>query len=119
MNKSTFGLLATVALVFSPVAAFAQSTAINNQNASNSAAAIGVNNFVQQDILQQNLQTQVGVDGFFPNTNPQVQISGQNADNAGAAIGQFNQLDQSVYQTNDQFQGDINGFTNPYLPFSY
>ena len=117
MNKSTFGLLATVALVLSPVAAFAQSTAVNNQNASNSAAALGANNFVQQDILQQNLQTQVGVDGYYSPATPQLQISGQNAANAGVADGFGNVVDQSVYQTNDQFQGDVNGLVNPYLPY--
>ena len=119
MNKSTFGLIATVALVFSPIAAFAQSAAVNNQNASNSATAIGVNNSVRQDILQQNLQTQVGVDGYFPSSSPQVQVSGQNAANAGVADGFGNVVDQSIYQTNDQFQGDVNGYPIPYYSPSY
>ena len=105
MKKSTFSLIATVALVLSPVAAFAQQIEISNQNADNSGAAIGIRNVLDQEIYQENLQTQVGVDGYYPNpANPQLQISGQGASNSGAAIGDFNYLDQNVGQYNDQYQ---------------
>ena len=118
MKKSTFGLLATVALVFSPVAAFAQQTQISEQNASNNAAAIGVGNYVNQSIYQENLQTQVGADVYYSTPYaPQLQVSGQNASNAGVADGFGNVVDQDIYQNNNQFQGDVNGYVNPYLSY--
>lgn len=113
MKKSTFGILATIALVLSPVAAFAQQA--NIQRASNSAAAIGNGNTIFQNIDQTNLQNQFGADGYFPSTSPQGQVSVQDASNAAAAVGNFNTIVQDIDQSNVQNQYDVNG----YFPFYF
>jgi hypothetical protein len=115
MKTSTFGILATVALVLSPVAAFAQETQANIQRASNSAAAIGNGNTIIQNIDQSNFQNQFGADGYFPSTTPQGQVSVQDASNAAAAVGNFNTIVQDVDQSNVQNQYDVNG----YFPFYF
>ncbi|MBE9171383.1 hypothetical protein IQ238_29125, partial [Pleurocapsales cyanobacterium LEGE 06147] len=56
--KKSLSILATVALAFSPIAVFAQEVQTNIQGASNSGAAIGTDNFVNQNIDQTNLQNQ-------------------------------------------------------------
>jgi hypothetical protein len=111
MKKSTFGILATIALVCSPVAAFAQQ--VNIQKASNSAAAVGNGNTIFQNIDQTNFQNQFGAEGYFPSTTTQRQVSVQEASNAAAAVGNFNTIVQDVDQSNVQNQYDVNG----YFPF--
>ncbi len=115
MKKSTFGILATAALVLSPVAAFAQEAQTNIQRASNSAAAIGNGNNIFQNIEQTNFQNQFGADGYFPSTSPQGQVSVQDASNAAAAVGNFNTIFQNVDQSNVQNQYDVNGYFPPYF----
>jgi hypothetical protein len=104
MNKFTFGILATVALAFSPIAAFAQQAQISGQSADNSAAAVGYGNYVDQTIDQDNYQNQLDVPGYYPQTEPQLQINGQDASNSGAAVGNYNYVDQDVDQYSDQLQ---------------
>jgi hypothetical protein len=102
--KKSIGILATVALAFSPVAAFAQQAQISGQNANNSGAAVGYGNYVDQEIDQTNYQTQFEVPGYYHQTAPQVQISGQEGSNTGAAVGNYNHVDQDVNQYSDQWQ---------------
>jgi glycerophosphoryl diester phosphodiesterase len=108
--KKSFGIIATLALALSPVAAFATDAQTNIQRASNSAAAVGVGNYVNQNINQENFQDQYGLDGYL---NPQGQTSVQDAANSGAAIGQYNTVDQNVDQYNQQGQVDVNGYLTP------
>ncbi|MBE9168273.1 hypothetical protein IQ238_12365 [Pleurocapsales cyanobacterium LEGE 06147] len=104
MKKSTFGILATVALAFSPVAAFAQQAQISSQSANNNGAAVGHGNYVDQEIDQTNYQTQLEVPGYYHQADPQLQISGQDASNNGAAVGNYNYVDQNIDQYSDQWQ---------------
>jgi hypothetical protein len=108
MKKSTFGILATIALAFSPVAAFAQDSQANVQTNSNSAAAVGDYNTVVQDANQNSEQLQVGADGYgygHPET-PDAQLSIQGNTNEAAAIGDGNLIDQYAGQESDQTQLD-------------
>jgi hypothetical protein len=113
MKKATL-IISTLALALSPLAAFGQSVEQNIQRASNSAAAIGVGNYVQQDINQLNNQQQFGLDGHL---NPQGQVSVQDAANSAAAVGQYNNVIQGVDQYNGQGQVDVNGYLTPYLDY--
>jgi hypothetical protein len=112
--KKFAGIVATVALAFSPIAAFAQDTQTNIQRATNSAAAIGTGNVVNQNINQTNFQDQYGIDGYL---NPTGQTSVQDAANSGAAVGVGNYLNQNVDQYNQQGQVDVNSYINPYLGY--
>jgi hypothetical protein len=114
--KKSLGILATVALAFSPVAAFAQETQLNVQGASNSAAAVGVGNYVNQNIDQTSFQNQFGADGYYYGADPQAQISVQDASNSGAAIGHGNFVNQDIDQFNGQFQTDVGGY-GYHLPY--
>jgi hypothetical protein len=111
--KKSLGILATVALAFSPVAVFAQEVQTNIQGASNSAAAVGTSNYVDQNIDQTSFQEQLQVDGYYYGAEPQKQMSVQDASNSGAAIGHGNYVDQDIDQYNQQFQTDVGG----YLPY--
>jgi opacity protein-like surface antigen len=111
--KKSLGIIATVALAFSPVAVFAQEVQTNIQGASNSAAAVGVGNYVDQNIDQTNFQDQWQVDGYYHGSDPQKQMSVQDASNSGAAIGTGNYVEQDIDQYNQQFQTDVGG----YLPY--
>jgi hypothetical protein len=114
--KKSLGILATVALAFSPVAAFAQEVQTNIQGASNSAAAVGVGNYVNQNIDQTSFQDQLQVDGYYPSADPQAQISVQDASNSGAAVGTGNFVNQDIDQYNQQFQTDVGGY-GYHLPY--
>ncbi len=108
MKKSTFGILATIALAFSPVAAFAQDSQTSVQTNSNSAAAVGDYNAIVQDANQSSDQLQVGVDGYgygHPDT-PDAQLSIQGNTNEAAAVGSGNLIDQYAGQDNVQTQVD-------------
>jgi protein-disulfide isomerase len=102
-NKS-FGLIATIALTLSPVAAFAQQAQINSQGASNSGVAAGVGNTVVQNVDQDSLQHQTDVDGYYHGNDPQLQVSKQDGSNSGAAVGAGNLMIQNVDQDSLQNQ---------------
>jgi hypothetical protein len=102
-NKS-FGLIATAALVFSPLAAFAGETQINSQNASNSAVAVGSGNTVIQNTDQMSIQDQFGAGGYYHGSEPQLQVNQQNASNSAAAIGNGNTMIQNIDQLSGQYQ---------------
>jgi opacity protein-like surface antigen len=104
MFNKYFGVIATVALTLSPVAAFAQQAQINSQGASNSGVASGVGNTVVQNVDQDSLQNQVDVDGYYHGNDPQLQVSKQDASNSGAAVGYGNNVIQNVDQDSLQHQ---------------
>jgi hypothetical protein len=112
--KKSLGIIATVALAFSPVAVFAQEVQSSFQGASNSGAAIGTGNVLNQNIDQTNLQNQLQLDGYYNSVEPQVQTSVQGATNSGAAVGHGNVLNQDIDQINGQFQTDIDGYGHYY-----
>jgi hypothetical protein len=89
---------------------FAQETQLNVQGASNSAAAVGTGNFVNQNIDQTSFQDQFGADGYYYGSDPQVQMSVQDASNSGAAIGHGNFVNQDIDQYNQQVQTDVGGY---------
>ncbi len=108
MKKSTFGILATVALALSPVAAFAQDAQTSVQTNSNSAAAVGDYNAIIQDANQSSDQLQVGTDGYgygygYPDTSDS-QLSIQGNINEAATIGNQNLIEQYAGQDNVQTQ---------------
>ncbi|MGL5807483.1 MAG: hypothetical protein ACRC2R_02335 [Xenococcaceae cyanobacterium] len=108
MVKKYFGLIATAALVFSPVAAFANEAQVSSQKAGNSGVASGVGNMVIQNTDQDNHQNQVDVDGYLKDAGAQTQINSQGALNSGAASGIGNDLIQNTDQDNVQNQADFN-----------
>jgi hypothetical protein len=112
MKSSKLGLLATVAILFTPVAAFAQDAQTSVQSNTNSAAAIGTGNLIYQDANQVSDQTQVGIDGYGYDA-PDAQLSIQDNANSGAAVGHGNAVIQNADQYNTQNQVDVGG----YLPY--
>ncbi len=114
MKSSKLSLLATVAVLFTPVAAFAQDSQVSVQNNSNSAAAVGTGNLIIQDTTQVSDQNQLGVGGYGYDA-PDAQLSIQNNSNEAAAIGHGNTIVQDADQYNNQTQVDVGG----YLPHGY
>ena len=114
MKKSTFGILATAALAFTPVAAFANDQT-SVQGNYNSAIGAGYGNVVVQDADQSSYQTQAELDGYgyYPEA-PDSQLSIQNNANQGAAIGEHNAVVQSADQDNYQTQIDLDAYPMPY-----
>ncbi len=105
------GLLA-IAILFTPVAAFAQDSQVSVQNNSNSAAAIGTGNFIYQDTTQVSNQNQLDIGGYGYDA-PDAQLSIQNNSNSAAAIGHGNAVIQDTTQINNQTQVDLGS----YLPY--
>ncbi len=112
MKTSKLSLLATVAILFTPVAAFAQDSQVSVQNNSNSAAAVGTGNLIIQDTTQVSDQTQLGIGGYGYDA-PDAQVSIQDNANSAAAIGHGNTIVQDADQYNTQTQIDVDG----YLPY--
>jgi hypothetical protein len=114
MKSSKLGLIATVAILFTPVAAFAQDAQTSVQSNSNSAAAIGTGNVILQDANQVSDQTQVGIDGYgYGYDAPDAQLSIQGNSNEAAAVGHGNAVVQGADQYNTQTQVDVGS----YLPY--
>ena len=114
MKKSTLALLTTV-IAFSPLAAFAQDSSTSIQDNTNSAAAVGTANYIDQDATQQNLQQQLDLGAYGVPSYPDAQTSVQKNANEAAAIGEYNVIDQDATQTNIQDQVDL----DKYLPHGY
>ena len=113
MKSTKLGLLATVAILFTPVAAFADNQ-MSVQGNHNSAAAVGTGNFILQDTTQVSDQTQLDVGGYGYET-PDSQLSIQSNQSEAAAIGHGNTIFQDTDQYSDQTQVDVGG----YLPHGY
>lgn len=113
MKKSTFGLIATAALIFTPVAAFAQDSQQNLQINHSGAAAVGEGNWVDQTTDQYNQQSQLGVNGYGYDV-PSTQTSVQDNLSEASAVGEYNTINQDNYQENYQNQGNVNGYDLAY-----
>jgi hypothetical protein len=109
MKKSTFGLIATAALIFTPVAAFAQDSQQNLQINNSAAAAVGEGNYIDQTTGQYSDQTQMSVDGYGY-SEPSSQMSVQDNLSEASAVGGYNVIDQETYQQNSQYN---EGYTIP------
>ena len=115
MKTSKLTILATVAVLFTPVAAFAQDSQLNVQSNSNSAAAIGTGNLVIQDTTQVSNQNQLDFGGYgYGYDAPDAQVSIQDNSNSAAAIGNGNTIVQDATQVNNQNQVDLGGYLPHY-----
>ena len=116
MKASKLGILATVAVLFTPVAAFAQDSQVSVQGNSNSATAVGYGNTIYQDATQASNQTQV--DGYgYGYDAPDAQVSIQDNSNSAAAIGNGNTIVQDATQINNQTQVDLGGYSIPHYGY--
>ena len=114
MKKSTFGLLATVAIAFSPVAAFAGDAQTNIQSNTNSAATVGDANLILQNANQNSRQTQIDVEGYL-NSTPSAQTSVQDNTNEAATIGAGNAAVQNAHQNSAQTSVDVESYLPSHL----
>jgi protein involved in sex pheromone biosynthesis len=104
--KKSLGILATLALTLSPVAAFANPQVQGNvQAGSNEALTQGYGNVTDQTVSNDLYQTQLDLDGY--GLDPQIQNSVQAGQNTGITQGYGNVTDQDVYNSADQWQSDI------------
>ena len=119
MKTAKLGILATVAVLFTPVAAFAGDTQTNIQTNKNSAAAVGNANVLLQQAHQNNGQIQVGKSGYPYGyggyKTPSAQNNAQINANEAATIGDRNVVGQSAAQNNAQTNVDL----QKYLPSFY
>ena len=119
MKTTQLGILATVAVLFTPLAAFAGGTATNIQTNRNAAVTTGDANLILQQAHQNNRQTQVGVGksgypyGYGGYKTPANQTSAQINANEAAAIGKYNVVNQRGNQNNTQTSVDV----KKYLPY--
>ncbi|MGL4881384.1 MAG: hypothetical protein ACRC8K_09990 [Waterburya sp.] len=114
MKKSTLAILTTV-IAFSPLTAFAQDAQTSIQSNTNSAAAVGTGNFINQSTHQNSVQNQLDLGAYGVPSTPDAQTSVQVNANEAAAIGTGNYIDQNAVQNSTQGQVDI----NQYLPHGY
>jgi hypothetical protein len=114
MKKSTLGIL-TAIIAFAPLTAFAQDAQTNIQSNTNSAAAVGSGNFINQSATQNSVQNQLDLGAYGVPATPEAQTSVQVNANEAAAIGNGNVIDQNAIQNSTQGQVDV----NQYLPYGY
>ena len=111
MKKSTFGLLATAAMILTPVAAFAQDAQSNLQINRANGAAVGVGNFVNQNATQASYQDQFDINGYY---SPSSQQSIQDNGSAASAVGEHNIVNQGATQVNGQTNTTIDTYSDYY-----
>ncbi|MGL4879740.1 MAG: hypothetical protein ACRC8K_01565 [Waterburya sp.] len=114
MKKSTLGIL-TAIIAFSPLTAFAQDAQTSIQSNTNSAAAVGTGNYIDQNATQNSVQNQLDLGAYGVPTTPEVQTSVQGNANEATAIGGYNVIGQDATQNSSQGQVDV----NQYLPYGY
>lgn len=114
MKKTTLSILTTI-LAFSPLTAFAQDAQTSIQTNSNSAAAVGVGNYIDQNATQTSVQDQFDFGAYGVPSTPDAQTSVQVNGNEAAAIGEHNYIGQDATQTSVQGQFDV----NQYLPYGH
>jgi hypothetical protein len=114
MKKSTF-LFLTAIIAFSPLTAFAQDAQTSIQSNTNSAAAVGTGNYIDQSATQNSVQDQLDLGAYGVPSTPDAQLSVQGNANEAAAIGHGNVIDQNTLQNSTQGQVDV----NQYLPYGY
>ena len=112
MKKSTFGFIATAALVLAPMTAFAQDSQSNLQINRSDAAAVGVGNYVNQTTTQQSFQDQFDYDGYY--SEPSVQNSIQDNASAASAVGEYNVINQGTSQYSGQSNTNIESYGHYY-----
>ena len=112
MKKSTFGLIATAAMILTPVTAFAQDAQSNLQINRSDAAAVGVGNFVNQNTLQESFQSQYDYDGYYGEGSSQSSI--QDNASAASAVGEYNVVNQGTHQYSGQSNTDIDSYGHYY-----
>ena len=112
MKKSTFGLIATAAMILTPVAAFAQDSQSNLQINRSDAAVVGIGNFVNQNTVQESYQSQFDYDGYY--SEPSAQQSIQDNASGAAAIGEYNLVNQGTHQVSGQSSTDIESYGHYY-----
>jgi hypothetical protein len=95
MKKSTLGIL-TAIIAFSPLTAFAQDAQTSIQSNTNSAAAVGTGNYIDQSAYQNNVQNQLDLGAYGVPSTPDAQTSVQGNANSAAAIGTGNYVDQDA-----------------------
>lgn len=89
--------VSAIGFLVSPVKA---QTQVNQQNASQNAAAVGAFNSVSQGLTQVGIQDQATILGPVPQT----QVNQQGAAQSAAAIGIGNSVTQTLEQISDQYQ---------------
>ena len=111
MKKSTFGILATAAMILTPVAAMAQDAQSNLQINRSDAAAVGVGNFVNQNTTQQSYQDQFDINGYY---SPSNQNNIQDNAAAASAVGEYNVINQGANQVSGQTNTTIDTYSDYY-----
>ena len=112
MKKSTFGLLATTAMLLTPVAAFAQDAQSNLQINRSSAAAVGEANVVNQLTNQTSFQDQFDYDDYYNGGSVQNNI--QDSASTASAVGEHNFVNQVTDQYSGQTNTDIESYGHYY-----
>jgi hypothetical protein len=112
--RTALGIL-TAIIAFSPLTAFAQDAQTSIQSNTNSAAAVGTGNYIDQNATQNSVQNQLDLGAYGVPTTPDAQLSVQGNANEAAAIGHGNVIDQNTLQNSTQGQVDV----NQYLPYGY
>ena len=112
MKKSTFGLIATAAMLLTPVAAFAQDAQSNLQINRADAATLGHGNYVNQNATQASFQDQYDYDGYY--SEPSVQNSIQDNAAAASAVGEYNLINQDATQINGQSNTSVESYGHYY-----
>ena len=111
MKKSTFGIIATVAMLFTPVAAMGQDSQQNLQINRSNGAAVGVGNFVNQNTDQVSHQDQFDINGYYsPSSQSNIQDSASNA----SAVGEYNVINQGTSQYSGQTNTTIDTYSDYY-----
>ena len=112
--RTALGIL-TAIIAFAPLTAFAQDAQTSIQSNTNSAAAVGSGNFINQSATQNSVQNQLDLGAYGVPSTPDAQTSVQVNANEAAAIGNGNVIDQNTLQNSTQGQVDV----NQYIPYSY
>lgn len=117
MKKLTFNLIATAALIFTPVAALAQDSQQNLQINHSAAAGVGEGNLINQGTDQYSNQIQLNVNtyGYYEPSN---QVSVQDNAHTASAVGDYNLINQDIAQQNIQSNGNVETYPT-YYPVQY
>lgn len=111
MKKSTFGLLAAVTLIFTPLTTLAQDNQQNLQINQNAAAGFGEGNLINQQGFQESNQSQIGIDAYGY-AEPSSQSSVQDNSHDASAVDGYNVINQGTYQGNGQSNGNVDEATS-------
>ena len=113
MKTTKLTILATVAILLSPLSALANDAQTNIQSNTNSAATVGHSNTILQNANQNSRQTQVDIEGYL-NSTPSKQTSAQVNANEAAAVGNHNAVIQDARQNSAQTSVDVEKYIPSY-----